>query len=274
MAKDIIDDLTTCQIITDWAEEEEIYRLPTQHKTPKTLRFDQIDSYIPNQSTQTNASGSCREEEAPCSCPPLPTRTSTHNHWQEPGLQPWQQQDNSSGHTITTTSTTNTSKAQATETAQLHARIATLEGAVGHLTAQIEAIAKALKVTPPTPTTMVTTITKPTTPRQSRPMRRKPPPSPSKAAPTIICRIIKAGATLPKKAELELLKALGDYKTSLFHQCQFKQAMDEGEDADELKSGKTSNDGATDNADDISEDENNKTAMLTNQDILKDANRV
>ena len=50
--------------------------------------------------------------------------------------------------------------------------------------------------------------------------------------------------------------------------------MDEGEDVDELKSGETSNDGATDNADDISENENNKTAMLTDQDILKDANRV
>ena len=29
VAKDIIDDLTTCQIITYWAEEEETYKLPT-----------------------------------------------------------------------------------------------------------------------------------------------------------------------------------------------------------------------------------------------------
>ena len=180
------------------------------------------------------------------------------------------------------------------EVTLLHARIVTLEGTIDRLVAQVEAIAKALTVTPlvprqaKTPITGTTTTTtthhlpqvptyqspEPMTPQPTRPVRHKPPPSPSKAVPSIIRRITKAGAKLSKKAEMELLSALNDYKTSLFHQCQFQIAMTDGEDVDNLESGEASNDGATDNADNISDQEQDQMAIMADHNHVKDADRM
>ena len=73
---------------------------------------------------------------------------------------------------------------------------------------------------------------------------------------------------------MELLSALNDYKTSLFHQRQFQIAMTDGEDVDNLESGEASNNGATDNADDISDQEQDQMATMADHDCVKDANRM
>lgn len=91
--------------------------------------------------------------------------------------------------------------------------------------------------------------------------------------PTMLAAI-QLYAVMALSSDRPECRIVNDYKTSLFHQHRFQMAMMDGEDIDNLESGEASNEGATDNTDDLSDQEQDQMATMADHDHVKNADRM